>query len=87
MTFMSEATKRIPAGDKAAADPKDQAGFAPSDLPGFVNPVIAGKPDTKTYIPEMDAGTDAAQSFNRQQAEELTKKKKTPAQVIYGENK
>jgi len=85
MTFMSEATKRIPPGDKAAG-PQEQGGFAKSDLPGFVNPIIAGKPDPATYIPEAAAGTEDAPFYNRQQAEELTKKKKTPAQVMYGED-
>jgi len=90
MDFLNEASRATPAGDSstfltdATKKRKGQTeGFVASDLPGFVNPMVQGAEDKSIYIPEDAAGADQAPMLSRDQAEEMSKKKKTPAEILY----
>jgi len=90
MDFLSETVKKIPPGDRSsyisetAKRKSPSAGtFRPSDLPGFVNPVVDGKPDTASYIPAAAQDQDSPPILSREEAERQAKKKKAPADVLY----
>jgi hypothetical protein len=77
MDYTSETLGKIPAGDTKP----NTAEYKPSDIDGFVNPVIDGQVDTTRYIPADAAGTPGAPEFSREEALEQAS---GPAETLYG---
>lgn len=84
MDFTSEAAGAIPAGDREPSQNTKANKYQPSDIEGFVNPVVDGIPDTSQYIPEDAAGAEGAPVYTR---EEALKASQGPADVLYGAKK
>jgi len=78
MDFTTEAAGEIPAGDK---NQQAKNKYQPSDIGGFVNPIVNGVPDTSKYIPEAAAGSGNEPVFSR---DEALKQGQDPADVLYG---
>jgi hypothetical protein len=89
--FLSEAAQKTPAGDSntflSEANRKRRPGageYMPSDIQGFVNPVVDGEPDTSTYVPEeATSGEQSPPVYTKDEAMEIVKKRKPPADVLY----
>lgn len=45
--------------------------YAPSDIPGFVHPIVGDKPNTRVYIAEAGIEAGDFKTFTREQAEKL----------------
>lgn len=73
MDYTNEAMAQVSGGDQPLK-------YQPSDIPGFVNPVVDGKADTSQYIPEAQAGQDGAPVLSR---DEALKQTKSAAETLY----
>lgn len=84
MDYLGDIASEIPAGDQSR-DRRRRGLYEPSELPGFVNPVVDGEPDLAIFIPEEVAGTEDEVTLTREEAEASAGKKRKPvAAVMYG---
>jgi hypothetical protein len=73
MSFLTDEPLATAAGDKT------QKQYAPSDIPGFVHPVMDGKPMAGIYIAETDTESDNPVQLTKAEA-----KSAATAGVMYG---
>jgi len=93
MDYLNETAREIPPGDQGSylgdiAKRKNKgptAGtFKPSDIPGFVNPIVEGKVDKTAYIPAgATQGDEPPPIYSREEALQQQKKRKPTEEVLY----
>jgi len=95
MDFLNETVKKIPPGDsesylgelsrKKKKNAETSGDYKPSDIPGFVHPVVDGMVDKTAYVPQdlLQTG-EPPPVLTREEALSQQKKKKPPEEVLFG---